>query len=100
MHSNITSQFTGHNMVAWHNLFIYQSAVTTVEKTNCILPSRDAHGASVYWDHNEDPSGQSVGPPMPGEQGERAPLSLSASSLLTLNASSAGAEGALSNRAL
>jgi hypothetical protein len=94
------SQFTGHNLLAWHNLFIHQSAVAVVEKTSCILPSRDAHGASVYCDHKEDPSGECVGPPMPGEQGERAPLSLSASSLLTLNASSAGAEGVLSNRAL
>jgi hypothetical protein len=57
MHPNIMNKFTGHNMVARHNLFIYQSAVTAVEKTNCILPSRDAHGASVYWDHNEDPNG-------------------------------------------
>lgn len=46
------------------------------------------------------PSGLCVGPPMPGEQGERAPLSLSASSLLTLSASSVGAAGTLSNRAL
>ena len=41
------SHFTGHNMVAWHNLFTHQSTVMAVEKTNFILPSRDAYGASV-----------------------------------------------------